>query len=209
MTFFLSFADFTVYADKANAVNFGRLGFKRGWRLNSKTWRRNWRACFGNEYRPELNPYADSFFAFFACFPGFKANATAPMAAEFDRLASYMAWTKQEAAIYRTQAWNTEFERAYGTDASKLEGWKALCEKCSIEPAPQSVKKCKKALANVHVNLCDLADAWRTGEKVKLFPSFAALRRYTIPARIFPLTDAKADGYAKALLKKFFLRPSV
>ncbi|KAF2495153.1 hypothetical protein BU16DRAFT_461387 [Lophium mytilinum] len=145
MTFFSSFDDFMVDTSKSEEINFGLLGLKRGWRLNSKAWRRNWRACFGYE--------------------------------------------------------------AYGGDAalSKLESWQALCSEVSIEPIPQSITQCRKALARVNVNICDLLDCRRTGGKVHLFRTKWQLIRYThLKKRMFPKEAAKEDGFLRALLKNIF-----
>jgi len=125
-TFFAPFSDFTPDLASSTSTNFGMLALARGWRLNSKTWRRHWHACFGVEFTPELNPYVDPLFpSFFACFPGFQPDDTAPIEQEFARLAKFMGWSGCVAAVYRGQAYGAEFGRAYGRDAnaSRLERW--------------------------------------------------------------------------------------
>jgi hypothetical protein len=128
------------------------LALARGWRLNSKAWHRYWRACFGTEFTPQLTPYADPLFpSFFACFPGFTPDDTAPMEREFARLAKFMGWSGSVAAVYRGQAYGAEFGRTYGGDAnaSRLERWQALCAEVRISPVPQSITQCRKVCGPV------------------------------------------------------------
>lgn len=61
-----------------------------------------------------------------------------------------------------------------------------------------------KALKKTHVNLVDLIDCRRAGTAVRRFPTFSALRNYTVNTdRVFPKEVAKEDGFLKALLRSF------
>lgn len=62
-----------------------------------------------------------------------------------------------------------------------------------------------KALKKSHVNIVDLIDCRRTGTPVQTFPTFAALRNYTVnTGKVFPKKAAKQDGFIKALLREIF-----
>ena len=147
-TFLSSFSDFVLDANVSDVVNFGRLACQRGWRLNSRGWRSQWRTCFHREYIPEHNPYADPHFDFFMSFPGFSAEESRAVGDEFVRLAQFMKWMPRthEYNVYRGQAFRSAFTVHYGADASKLDAWQTLCMEVGIQPAPSSITKCKKVL---------------------------------------------------------------
>ena len=64
----------------------------------------------------------------------------------------------------------------------------------------------QKVFGKVHVNLVDLINVRRTGERLQKFPSVQALRSYTLetPEKVFPKQAAKQDGFLKALLRELF-----
>ena len=164
--------------------------------------------------------------SFFSQYPEFDHDPTAPLVREFQRLSLQRGW-KADGKKYRQSRQNCfaqEFEYHYGQASNKLAGWQTLCEDVYISPIPSSINQCKKvgrsshhgdrpltargnpqALSHVAVNLVDLIDSRRTGKRVKLFPSKAALRNYSIQQRkIFPKHKAKADGFLSALLIEIF-----
>ena len=118
----------------------------------------------------------------------------------------------------------SQFDAHFGTDATKLENWQALCVELGIRSPIESITQCRKvipkifhhfsryyktncekALSKVHVNLVDLVDSRRTGKKVKRFSSPGELQNYTANTRrIFPKDAAKEDGFLKALLRTIF-----
>jgi hypothetical protein len=60
-----------------------------------------------------------------------------------------------------------------------------------------------KAIRKVHVNIVDLIDTHRTGEKVKTFRNAGALGQYTkSTGKVFPKRAAKTDVLLKALLRE-------
>lgn len=55
------------------------------------------------------------------------------------------------------------------------------------------------------MNIYDLVDARASGTEVKLFPSKAALRKYSIDEnKIFPRKAAKKDGFLHGVLIHMF-----
>lgn len=164
---------------------------------------------------------------YFSRFPTFQIAATAPAITEFNRLANQMNWSEGSKRYRREHSkfFASEFGIHFGTDATKLNTWQALCLELEIRNPIQSISQCRKvgyisylflflvsskakyfkALAKVHVNLVDLIDSRRTGRKVKHFPSSKSLRKYTITTgKIFPKSAAKKDGFLKALLREIF-----
>ncbi|KAJ5519883.1 hypothetical protein N7463_000336 [Penicillium fimorum] len=144
---------------------------------------------------------------YFSRFPNFQPARSTSATTEFDRLASQRNWT-QGSKKYRSERAKflvSEFDAHFGTDATKLENWQALCVEVKVQSPTESITQCrksKKALAKVHVNLVDLVDSRRTGKKLKRFPGPNALGDYTIrTGKIFPKSAAKKDGFLKALLR--------
>ena len=105
---------------------------------------------------------------------------------------------------------------------AKLEKWQELCRDVGIDPAPPSIKKCKKvckhagvqslllicvqALSKVYVNLVNLIDHRRNRSvPLRVFPNYHAFRTWTLSGkngcRIFPKKAAKEEGFIKALLR--------
>ncbi|KAI9835323.1 MAG: hypothetical protein M1819_002467 [Sarea resinae] len=145
--------------------------------------------------------------SFFETFAKFEPDPTASLEDEFKRLALQRNWVPGKKAFRKNRAlcYSAEFATHYGSDASKLETWQGLCREVQIKEIPASIKKCKKVLKSVNVNLVDLVNCRRTGAPVQLFPSRTALREYSMENdKIFPRKAAKADGFIKALLIVMF-----
>ncbi|KMU92519.1 hypothetical protein CIHG_10263 [Coccidioides immitis H538.4] len=144
---------------------------------------------------------------FYSRFPGFQPNPSASAIDEFARLARHMNWNLRS-KVYRTE-WARfsalEFAKHYGVETSSLEKWQSLCRELDISKPTESITKCKKALASVHVNIFDLIDSRRTGAPITKFTNVRALRRYTKQSgKIFPRGAAKRDGFLSALLREIF-----
>jgi hypothetical protein len=75
---------------------------------------------------------------------GFKQNPDLTFIANFERFAITQGWSKMEKKSRRPEAFEAEFDLYVGTDVTKLEGWQRMCKNCLIEPAPPSIKQCKK-----------------------------------------------------------------
>jgi hypothetical protein len=63
---------------------------------------------------------------------------------------------------------------------------------------------CRQVLGsrNVLVNLVNLIDHRETGVGVIRFRDYDAFWKYTKKGRVFPLEEAKEDGFIRALLRK-------
>ncbi|KIM27374.1 hypothetical protein M408DRAFT_330079 [Serendipita vermifera MAFF 305830] len=146
--------------------------------------------------------------SYWSLFPDFDHNEHAPLQEEFARLAEQNNWDGDDdrsKAIRRIQwgrCFRLEFNKHYGEDASSLAGWQALCKEVRLQNIPESVEECKRALkGRVWVNIVDLVDCRRTGQKVKRHKTEEALRRYTKSTeKIFPKREAKENGFLTALL---------
>ncbi|OCL02572.1 hypothetical protein AOQ84DRAFT_304476 [Glonium stellatum] len=146
---------------------------------------------------------------FFSSFREFEREPGASLTEEFERLAISRNW-KVGGKKYRKnrgKCFASEFDRLYGTDGSKIAGWQRLCLDVGIDPCPGSITACRKALKAVNVNIYDLVDARARSTEVRLFPSKAALRDYSIGEdKIFPKKAAKKDGFLHGLLIHMFGR---
>ncbi|KAK7686019.1 hypothetical protein QCA50_010830 [Cerrena zonata] len=145
---------------------------------------------------------------FFAQFSDFDFDPSQHVTLEFNRLAESRQWGKERRrAQYRQlqDALVGEFNHQYGRDEGKLAAWQALCEEVGIDPIPTTITQCRKALANVHVNLVDLVDARRRGRRgdVKVYETVQQLRKYTRKTgKYFPRQVAKAGGVLRGLLRR-------
>ncbi|KZM27873.1 uncharacterized protein EKO05_0004897 [Ascochyta rabiei] len=126
----------------------------------------------------------------------------------FKRLAIQEGMSKTQRRKRRNQAIAAEMDAAYGTDVTKLEKWQELCRDVKIEPVPQSITQCKKALSKVWINLVNLIDHRRNRNvQLIIFPGYKQFCKYTIGDgkaydHIFPKELAKKEGFIRALLRK-------
>ncbi|KAI9676361.1 MAG: hypothetical protein M1817_000518 [Caeruleum heppii] len=144
---------------------------------------------------------------YFDRFPTFDADPEGPLLDQFAALAIARNWKPGTKKYHKNRQACLEQESAlaFTEDATKLQTWQALCEEVGIKSVPDSIKKCKKALRTVHVNIVDLIDSRRAGTSVRRFKSRAALIEYTRETnKIYPRALAKADGFLKALLREIF-----
>ncbi|GAD94191.1 conserved hypothetical protein [Paecilomyces variotii No. 5] len=141
--------------------------------------------------------------SFFESFPDFVYNPSAPVSAEFSRLASHRKW-QVNSKTYRkmwSNCMSEAFENAYGTEFSRLQSWQNLCAELQVDVF-DSIRKCKMALSKVYVNLIDLLDSRAHGTVVKKFKTVKELRDYTRKTgRYFPREKAKKEGFIRILLK--------
>ncbi|KIM22432.1 hypothetical protein M408DRAFT_332933 [Serendipita vermifera MAFF 305830] len=143
-------------------------------------------------------------------YPEFHHDGSAPIKKEFRRLAQLKGWVgndPKKRELFRKEwgkCFRSEFSMYYGHDASSLAGWQSLCKEVGLDNIPKSVEECKAALkGKVWVNIVDLVDCRRTRTRVQCHESEEALREYTqLEGKVFPLQEAKANGFLTALLIK-------
>ncbi|KAG1867056.1 hypothetical protein C8R48DRAFT_772247 [Suillus tomentosus] len=149
--------------------------------------------------------------AFFAQFASFSFDEKQPSYQNFSRLVKVLkcdAKDPQGRIALAREGFNdalvNEFNVLFGTDKNNISNWRNLCAVLRIDPVPNSVKKCRKRVRDVYVNLVDLVDSQRTGKPVKLFASLEDLRVYTLQTRkMFPKeTRAYQGGLLKELLRE-------
>jgi hypothetical protein len=83
---------------------------------------------------------------YFSRFPAFKMRTNTSAIDEFNRLAREMKW-KGGSKKYKSERSNfleSEFGIHFGTDATKLENWQALCIELKIHNPIQSINQCRK-----------------------------------------------------------------
>ncbi|KAM6502997.1 hypothetical protein JOM56_002974 [Amanita muscaria] len=162
---------------------------------------------------PNASVEATHILAFFAEYPDFEYNATAPVWKEFNRLTRYMGWNPRpgedpeygEARSAFAAALGQQFSTFYGSDVNDINAWQALCTALGVEPIPDSLGKCRKLVKSTHVNLVDFIDSRITGEPIRIFLTEKELRRYTQRThKIFPKESAKESGVLKYLLRRIY-----
>lgn len=149
--------------------------------------------------------------SFFAQYPTFTHTPTSGLIASFKALSVSQSWTpkaQKTAKVSFRAAMVQEFNNRYGTNEKSLESWRNLCRVFGItdDETLGSITKCKKAIANIHVNLVDLIesppDSTGPTTAVKIFPTLKALKKYTKrTGKYFPRGEAKEGGILKSLLR--------
>ncbi|KAI0071287.1 hypothetical protein K474DRAFT_1607161, partial [Panus rudis PR-1116 ss-1] len=133
-----------------------------------------------------------------------------PARKEFHRMCEEFGWKgklfkeeREEAYELFKRALVQQFNEIYGMDENNITCWQYLCEILRVDPIPSTLEECMDAIRDVYVNLVDLVDTHRTGERVEVFGSLQELREYTWRTRkFFPLHDALSGGILKYLLRK-------
>lgn len=84
--------------------------------------------------------------SFFANFPDFEHDASAPISGEFARLAHQRHW-KKNSKTWKKQ-WkrciSNEYEIQLGRTLTGLQNWASLCEEMDLEGPFTSITQCKK-----------------------------------------------------------------
>ncbi|KAI4922317.1 hypothetical protein J4E90_000746 [Alternaria incomplexa] len=131
-------------------------------------------------------------------FNGFVPDPEDDLIAKLSKLSIHQGWSKSEAKRRRAEVVEFEVSRHYGPDKSKLENWQKLCRDVKIEPA----------LSRVYVNIFNILDHLDNPQRydVIVFKNYKLFRAYTLKSRIFPLDQAKEDGFVKALLRPLCMK---
>lgn len=112
--FFDAFPDYQVDCNTTVFENFKRLALRRRWAVDSPTWRRQWRTCFGCAFKMD-NPSAISLQStFFSTFQDYRMDSSIAIIENFKRLALHRGWTVNSTTWRRH--WHTCFGRAYTED---------------------------------------------------------------------------------------------
>ncbi|KAI0306254.1 hypothetical protein B0F90DRAFT_1553819, partial [Multifurca ochricompacta] len=144
---------------------------------------------------------------FFLLYANFTLNVDAPPTREFIRLKQLNHWGNNneeyiEARERFADALAEDFNAAYGTDVNNVDHWQALCHVLRIDPVPEDITACRKAVKSKHVNLVDLV---YHADRLTLFPTIKALSKYSKKhKKIFPKQSAKAGGILRYLLRPIF-----
>jgi len=151
--------------------------------------------------------------AFFAEYPEFDYDSTAPVTQEYRRLTQESDWMprsqedKKAKAAFGT-AMGKQFASFYGSSIHDIKAWKALCEALGVDPIPKTIAECRDLIKSKHVNLVDFIDTRITGDPIKIFKTEKELREYTRGEdKYYPKKSAKESGVLKYLLRKI-LRPN-
>ncbi|KAG9315460.1 hypothetical protein JVU11DRAFT_3072 [Chiua virens] len=152
------------------------------------------------------------FFASYA--PLFQYDPAASSSLEFYRLCDQFGWhrkhpERQSVRQRFEDALVLQFNAIYGKKTKSLENWKKLCRVMHIEPVPENMKACRKAVRAKFVNLVDLVDANNSPMKVGLFETERQLGAYTLSTgKFFPGENAHAGKLLRHLhLRRHIVHP--
>jgi len=144
---------------------------------------------------------------FFSSYSNFTLNEDAAVTKEFLRLKKLKRWKDgddeyTEARDRFADALAEDFNAMYGTNIDDIENWRVLCHVLKIDPVPEDIKACRKAVKSKHVNLVDLV---QHRDKVRVFSTVKELAEYSKKQeKIFLKQSAKAGGILRYLLRPIF-----
>ncbi|KDQ53391.1 hypothetical protein JAAARDRAFT_197541 [Jaapia argillacea MUCL 33604] len=160
-----------------------------------------------------LLPPSSHLSEFFSLYPLFKPSPCSPILPESHRLCSETYhWgrenpEKEKARALFKYAMVYEFNGVYGTDVDDPASWSKVCQVLELPAVPGSSDACRRAVEAVFVNIVDLIDATRTGQKVRVFQTAEELLQYTKETgKVFSL-NGYAGGLLKYLYRKVFGEP--
>ncbi|KAG6830505.1 hypothetical protein H0H92_000346 [Tricholoma furcatifolium] len=143
---------------------------------------------------------------YFENYTEFDYDASQPAWEEFDRLANFFDWSKDEKNEERSRfkdALVKAFNDTYGTDENSLELWQDLCRILRINPLPEGLHACQRAVKSKYVNLVDLVDLPNSEEPLRLFRTEKELSEYTLGNhKVFPRDNIHAGGLLRHLLRR-------
>ncbi|RDX53154.1 hypothetical protein OH76DRAFT_77150 [Lentinus brumalis] len=119
---------------------------------------------------------------FFARFPEFDYQPTAPFLDEFKRLKELKEWDDKAEEREKSklqEAMVEQFTVMYGREENDLLAWQRLCNALGVNPVPDTLHECRQLVSRTHVNLVDFIERRDPGQTVQKFASEEDLRRYT------------------------------
>ncbi|CAK7271747.1 hypothetical protein SEPCBS119000_004765 [Sporothrix epigloea] len=152
---------------------------------------------------------------FFASYPGFRYNRAQPPAASFQQLERYSGWEKRSEE--QADAWQSyqkaliDEVRLFFGNENDLASWHQLCRATGIKELPPAISECKQTMRQTHVNIVDLIEWGRSGQRVgkpvKVYRSVAALSEYTLSTgKIFPANEVRGEDNEKNIVLRYLLR---
>ncbi|KAF8342417.1 hypothetical protein F5887DRAFT_1135551, partial [Amanita rubescens] len=143
---------------------------------------------------------------FFAQFPKFDYDPTAPVNQEYRHLRDSNGGPKKKRKLSSRRS----VERWGGSNVHDVRAWRALCAALGVNSIPKTIEECKTVAAlcaalgvnPIHVNLVGFIDTRITGQPVETFET-EELREYTVEeGKYYPKESAKESGVLKHLLRK-------
>ncbi|KAF8247864.1 hypothetical protein K440DRAFT_509363, partial [Wilcoxina mikolae CBS 423.85] len=144
---------------------------------------------------------------FFAKYPYFPYERTAPFWGEYYRLCRFSPRKKHEAAwaAFRI-AVVEDFGPMFGREKNDPVAWGKLCKTVGISPIPESLDDRRKKIMRAHVNLVDMHECARMGKFLKT-PTTENLKAYIMmyticTTKFYPREDAYAVPLLEYLLRE-------
>ncbi|KAI0293270.1 hypothetical protein BC826DRAFT_1105174 [Russula brevipes] len=137
---------------------------------------------------------------FFSSYSNFTLNEDAAVTKEFLRLKKLKRWKDgddeyTEARERFADALAEDFNAMYGTNIDDIEHWRVLCHVLKIDPVPEDIKACRKAVKSKHVNLVDLV---QHTDKVRVFSTVKELAKYSKKQKRY--SEAIGQGWRNSSL---------
>ncbi|KAI0721860.1 hypothetical protein C8T65DRAFT_629417 [Cerioporus squamosus] len=146
---------------------------------------------------------------FFASYPGFDYQPTAPFFDEFKRLTKLKGWDERQKKQERGRlevAMAKLSTSMYGREEDDLLAWQRLCSALGTKPIPESLDECRRLVSQTHVNLVDfIANQRDPGQPFQTFGSEDELSTYTrLTEKVYGLSAAKRSGLLSRLLRHIY-----
>ena len=97
--------------------------------------------------------------AFFAEYPEFDYDSTAPVTQEYRRLTQESDWAprsrdEKKAKSAFGEAMGKQFASFYGSSIHDIKAWKALCKALNVYPIPETIAECRDVRTGVLPSPC-------------------------------------------------------
>ncbi|KAF8243171.1 hypothetical protein K440DRAFT_669816 [Wilcoxina mikolae CBS 423.85] len=108
-----------------------------------------------------------------------------------------LAWKAFRIAVVQA------FGATFGTADDDIDAWGRLCRAAGVKSIPKDLEGRRKAVLNPHINLIDLHECGRMGQRAQIFKKEQDLVEYTQDTgRKFPLEEAYQDALLHYLLRE-------
>ena len=150
--FFSQYSKFQYQPTRSPVIEFNRLRKEYGWERDLENARQAFKLAMekGREHTKK-NSVNKPLNIFFSRFSEFKYQSASSPMGEFIRLCKEYGWEKkfEDARRKFNLAMKKEFDALYGSDEEDINNWYKLCHVLRIDPAPNTLKECRKVSAQL------------------------------------------------------------
>jgi hypothetical protein len=145
--FFSQYSEFQYQPTRSPVTEFNRLRKEYGWERNLENARQAFKLTMKKwPDHTEKNGVNQPLKRFFSRYSEFQYQPASLPESEFDRLCKEYGWEKkfEDARRKFNLAMKKEFDALYGSDEEDIKNWYKLCHVLRIDPAPDTLKECRK-----------------------------------------------------------------